>query len=95
MELGARDEPQPRRRPTQGLVSTPPPTFFLSLCVSNSLAPWRRVPHFRLTSDIGNLWEGYGGPTMGVITTVDVIQAIPDVWGCTERPSVMSRLRDP
>ena len=58
------------------------------------------MPHFRLTSDIGNLWEGYGGPTMGVITTVDVIQAIPDVWGCAERPFVMSRLetdwqRDP
>ena len=47
------------------------------------------MPHFRLTSDIGNLWEGYGGPTMGVITTVDVIQAIPDVWGCAESLSVM------
>ena len=65
----------------------------------NSLSR-RRVPHFRLTSDIGNLWEGYGGPTMGVLTTVDVIQAIPDVWGCAERSFVISRLdadwqRDP
>ena len=42
--------------------------------------PGAWVPHFRLTSDIGNLWAGYGGPTMGVITTVDVIQAIPDVY---------------
>lgn len=38
------------------------------------------VPHIRVTSDIGNLWEGWQGPTMGVLTTVDVIQAIPDMW---------------
>ena len=37
------------------------------------------VPHIRLTTDIGNLWEGFGGPTMGVLTTVDTIQAIPDL----------------
>ena len=38
------------------------------------------APHFRVTNDIGNLWAGYGGPTMGVITTVDVIQQVPDLY---------------
>ena len=50
--------------------------------------PWtwaptlRRTPFFRVTGDIGNAWQDPPGkrlPTMGLLATVDAIQAIPDL----------------
>ena len=39
------------------------------------------LPHMRLTGDIGNKWGGtQTGPTMTVISTVDEIQSIQDLW---------------
>ena len=38
------------------------------------------VPHLRLTRDIGNIWDGRGGPTESVMATVDEIQSIQDLW---------------
>jgi hypothetical protein len=38
------------------------------------------VPHMRLTTDIGNVWDGKVGPTMSVLATVDEIEAITDMW---------------
>ena len=38
------------------------------------------VPAIRLTRDIGNMWDGTGGPTESVMALVDQIQAIPDLW---------------
>ena len=46
----------------------------------NLQAGYTLSQHFRVTSDIGNVWEGYTGPTMGVLTTVDVIQAVSDMY---------------
>ena len=39
------------------------------------------VPHLRLTRDIGNVWAGAGGPTESVLSTMDQIQGIADLWG--------------
>ena len=38
------------------------------------------VPHMRLTADIGNYWSGSIPPTMSILSTVDEIQAIDDLW---------------
>jgi hypothetical protein len=46
-------------------------------------AGYTMAQQFRVTSDIGNLWEGYGGPTMGVLTTVCVCR--PVGWEYSQR----------
>ena len=38
------------------------------------------IPHFRLTADIGNYWDGKIGNTEAVMSTVDEIQAISGLW---------------
>jgi hypothetical protein len=38
------------------------------------------IPHFRLTQDIGNYWDGKIGPTEAVLPTVDQIQKISGLW---------------
>ncbi len=38
------------------------------------------APHMRLTRDIGNIWAGVGGPTESVLSTMDQIQGISDLW---------------
>jgi hypothetical protein len=38
------------------------------------------IPHFRLTADIGNNWDGKIGGTKALLPIVDEIQAISGLW---------------
>ena len=55
--------------------------FNLALCRPWTWTPQLGAPCFRVTSDIGNTWNSLAGhPTMGVMQTVDTVQAIPDTY---------------
>lgn len=59
------------------------PSMSRNMTAATAAAPGRRgswVPHIRLTPDIGNIWEKAHPPIMSVLTTMDRIQEIGDLW---------------
>ena len=59
------------------------PSMSKNMTAATASPPARRgswVPHMRLTPDIGNIWAKSQPPTMSVLSTMDFIQNIDDLW---------------
>ena len=59
------------------------PAMSRNMTAATASLPARRgswVPHMRLTPDIGNIWAKSQPPTMSVLSTMDFIQNIDDLW---------------
>ena len=58
------------------------PTLSRNMTAASAPLPSRGsfAPHIRLTGDIGNYWSGHTGNTESLLSTVDQIGAIADLW---------------